>query len=78
MSINSCESHWEIKFLDFQFCDKVKIPDCTSYNFTLVNGDPARELTVYFNIKTIIRGYHTYQSAWVPVGEEREMSLLYM
>ena len=51
-------------------CYKVKIPDRTSYNFTLGNGNPARELTVYFNIKMIIRGYHTYQSAWVAVGEE--------
>ena len=31
---------------------------------------PARELRVCFNVETIVRGYHAYQSVWVAVGEE--------
>ena len=33
----------------------------TSYNFTLGNGDPARELGGYFNIETIVHSYHACQ-----------------
>ena len=42
----------------------------TCYNFTHGNDDPARKLGVYFNIKTIVRGYHAYQSEWVAVGKK--------
>ena len=39
------------------------ISDHTSYNFTLGNGYPGRELRVYFNVKTTtVRGYHAYRS----------------
>ena len=38
------------------------ISDHTSYNFTLGNGYPGRELSVYFNVKMIVRGYHAYRS----------------
>ena len=43
--------------------------DHTLYNFTHVNGDAPRQLRVYFNIETIVRGYLAYQSMWVAVGK---------
>ena len=43
--------------------------DHTLYNFTHGNGDAPRQLRVYFNIKTIVRGYLTYQRMWVAVGK---------
>ena len=51
------------KFAIINFVTRVAISDHTSYNFMLRNGDPARELTVYFNDKTIARGYHAYIKA---------------
>jgi len=44
------------------------ISDHTSYNFTHGNDDPARKLSVYFNIKTIVRAN---QSEWVAVGMQK-------
>ena len=43
--------------------------DHTLYNFTHGNGDAPRQLRVYFNIETIVRGYLAYQSMWVAVGK---------
>ena len=43
--------------------------DHTLYKFTHGNGDPLRQLRVYFNIETIVRGYLAYQSMWVAVGK---------
>ena len=43
--------------------------DHTLYNFTHGNGDAPRQLRVYFNIETIVRGYLAYQSVWVAVGK---------
>ena len=34
------------------------------------SGDPVRELSTYFNVEMILRGYHTYESMWVDVGKE--------
>ena len=53
----------------FLFCDEVAMFDHTLYNFTHGNGDAPRQLRVYFNIETIVRGYLAYQSMWVAVGK---------
>ena len=50
------------KILDFLFWRKVMISDRTSYNFTLGNGGPARELSIHFNVETIVYGYKPYLS----------------
>ena len=36
--------------------------DHRPYNFTDGNGEPAKELSMYTNIKMIVRGYYPYQS----------------
>ena len=43
--------------------------DHTLYNFTHGNDDAPRQLRVYFNIETIVRGYLAYQNMWVAVGK---------
>ena len=50
--------------------------DHTLYNFTHGNGDAPRQLRVYFNIETIVRGYLAYQSMWVAVGKNCHARLI--
>ena len=56
MSINFCEPSTEKKSQpghDLWLCP------LQSHTW---NGNPARELSVHFNVKMIVRGYHAYQS----------------
>ena len=45
--------------------------DHTHYNFISGKGDPARELSMFFQCRNNSnRLYYTYQSVWVAVGKE--------
>ena len=50
--------------------------DHTLYNFTHGNDDAPRQLRVYFNIETIVRGYLAYQNMWVTVGKNCHAKLI--
>ena len=61
--------------LQFLISRPIMMFDHTLYNFTHGNGDAPRELRVYFNIETIVRGYLAYQSMWVVVGKNCHVKL---
>ena len=53
-----------------KFRGKIMVSDHSPYNLTHGNGNPAKEFSVYFNGKRIVRGYHAYKRVWVTVGKE--------